>query len=98
MPFICAIPEDVLRKERAAARALRDTSWWKRKRASGRCHYCGAKVAPRDLTMDHLVPLVRGGTSTKQNIVPACKECNSRKKYLLPLEWEAYLTALSGEE
>ena len=36
--------------------------------------------------MDHLIPLVRGGKSTKGNIVPACKDCNNKKKYALP--WE----------
>lgn len=38
--------------------------------------------------MDHLIPLVRGGKSTKNNLVPACKECNMKKKYALPWEWE----------
>ena len=33
--------------------------------------------------MDHVVPLVRGGRSTKGNVVPACKECNTTKKYKL---------------
>jgi 5-methylcytosine-specific restriction endonuclease McrA len=45
--------------------------------------------------MDHIVPLSRGGKSRKGNIVPACKECNNRKKYLLPIEWEEYLQLLS---
>ena len=36
--------------------------------------------------MDHIVPLVRGGRSTKGNVVPACKACNTGKKYRLP--WE----------
>jgi 5-methylcytosine-specific restriction endonuclease McrA len=45
--------------------------------------------------MDHLVPLARGGKSTKGNVVPACKTCNSQKKQLLPMEWEAYLERLS---
>jgi hypothetical protein len=31
-------------------------------------------------------------------VVPACKECNSRKKYLLPMEWEEYLKGVKGEE
>jgi len=30
--------------------------------------------------MDHLVPLARGGKSIKANLVPACKECNTKKK------------------
>ncbi|MGE5238012.1 MAG: HNH endonuclease [Chloroflexota bacterium] len=98
MLFVPEIPQEDLRKERALARALRGSTWWKRKRATGRCYYCGAHVSPGNLTMDHLVPLVRGGRSTKNNIVAACKECNSRKKYLLPLEWETYLTSLSGDD
>jgi 5-methylcytosine-specific restriction enzyme A len=27
--------------------------------------------------------------------VPACKECNNKKKYLIPVEWEEYLRSLS---
>jgi 5-methylcytosine-specific restriction endonuclease McrA len=48
-------------------------------------------VAHSDLTMDHLVPLSRGGRSTKENLVPSCKTCNNLKKTMLPLEWEEYL-------
>ncbi len=43
------------------------------------------------LTMDHLVPLGRGGTSVRGNVVPACKDCNKRKKAMLPVEWQEYL-------
>jgi len=45
--------------------------------------------------MDHVVPLTRGGKSTKGNLVPACKACNSKKKYLLPIEWDEYLKGLA---
>lgn len=41
--------------------------------------------------MDHIVPIVRGGKSTKGNVVPACKECNAKKKYQLLMEWEDYI-------
>jgi 5-methylcytosine-specific restriction endonuclease McrA len=44
--------------------------------------------------MDHVVPLIRGGKSTRGNIVPACKECNSKKQSLLPWEWDDYLQNL----
>ena len=77
-----------IRRERAKARELRQSQWWKRRRAEGLCHYCGKKVPPKDLTMDHLVPLIRGGRSTKGNLVPACKECNSKKKHQLAFEWQ----------
>jgi 5-methylcytosine-specific restriction endonuclease McrA len=43
------------------------------------------------LSMDHIVPIIRGGKTTKGNVVPVCKECNNKKKYLLPVEWETYL-------
>lgn len=42
-----------------------------------RCAYCNCK--PRVLTMDHVVPLSKGGHHTAANIVPACQSCNSRK-------------------
>ena len=93
--FLVETSPEVIRREKEKARALRKSQWWQRKLAKGECYYCRRKVAPADLTMDHLVPLVRGGRSTRGNVVPACKACNSRKKYLLPMEWEEYLIGLT---
>ncbi len=47
--------------------------------------------------MDHVVPLSRGGLTTKSNLVPCCKTCNNQKRELLPLEWEEYLEHLRQE-
>ena len=96
--FIAEATDEEIRREKARARELRATGWWKRKRALGRCHYCGGAFKPAELTMDHLVPVVRGGKSVKANLVPACKDCNNKKKYLLPSEWEEYLERLKDEE
>ena len=82
--------EKDIKRERVRARYLRGTRWWRQRCAQGRCYYCGSSVGPSNLTMDHVVPLIRGGRSVKGNLVPACKECNNRKKYLLPMEWEEY--------
>lgn len=91
-------PDDAeIRAERNKARDLRKTRWWQQKTAPGICHYCGNQVAFKDLTMDHLVPLARGGRSTKDNLVPCCKTCNNRKKSMLPLEWEEYVEGLTRE-
>ncbi len=79
-----------IRRERAKARELRKSRWWQRKTASGKCHYCGKVFSHRNLTMDHLVPLGRGGRSNKDNLVPSCKPCNTKKKSMLPLEWEEF--------
>jgi len=93
-PFISYVTDEELRKEKRRAQALRKSPWWKRKCAEGVCYFCGKKINPKELTMDHIVPLIRGGKSLKGNIVPACKECNSKKKYLLPVEWEEYMKSL----
>jgi 5-methylcytosine-specific restriction endonuclease McrA len=90
------VDEATLRRERRKARELRQTQWWKRRCAKGICHYCGRPTPARELTMDHIVPLARGGRSTKGNCVPACKDCNNRKKSLLPMEWEIYLERLKN--
>lgn len=94
-PFITDVTSADLKREREKARELRKSGWWKRKLAAGICHYCGRQVGARRLTMDHVVPLVRGGRSTRGNVVPACKECNSKKQLLLPVEWEEYLRRLA---
>ncbi len=87
-PWIAVLSDDEIKRERAKARELRQSQWWKRRRAAGICHYCGGKFPVRELTMDHLVPLVRGGRSTKGNLVPACKDCNTKKQHRLAFEWE----------
>jgi len=85
-----------IKKEKEKARRLRRTHWWNNKIQNGVCFYCTREVGREQLTMDHVVPLSRGGKSRKGNIVAACKECNTNKKYLLPVEWEEYLRTLSG--
>ena len=83
--------DDELRREKHKARDLRASQWWKRRVARGLCHYCGKRFAPQMLTMDHVVPLSRGGKSVKGNVVPCCKACNTAKKTKLPMEWDAVM-------
>lgn len=47
-----------------------------------RCAYCGRR---KPLTMDHIVPVVSGGSHTSDNIIPACQSCNSSKGSKPPL-------------
>jgi len=55
-------------------------------RDRNRCQYCGKVFAQRELNLDHVVPLSRGGRSEWTNVVTACVPCNSRKGSRLPLE------------
>lgn len=96
--FNAGATDGEIKREKAKARELRSSAWWKRRRSEGVCYFCGKKVHPAEITMDHLVPLIRGGESIKGNIVPACKDCNNKKKHMLPFEWEEYMERLKTKE
>jgi 5-methylcytosine-specific restriction endonuclease McrA len=96
--FVIEVTDTEIARERAIAKRLRHSQWWRQKLSKGLCYYCNRSVPQKELTMDHLVPIIRGGKSVKNNLVPACKECNNKKKYLLPLEWDEYLHRLSIED
>ncbi len=72
--------------ERQRARSLRESAWWRQQLQAGVCHYCGQHVGAAALTLDHVVPVARGGRSTKGNVVPACASCNASKRCLTPAE------------
>jgi len=46
------------------------------KKANGLCYYCGKKAK---LTLDHVIPLSKGGLHELSNLVAACSPCNSSK-------------------
>lgn len=47
------------------------------------CVYCGKEItSDGDLTLDHVIPLSKGGKSNKENLVLACKACNGEKANL----------------
>ena len=78
--------ERQIARESEKARQLRKSAWWQAQLDRGVCHYCGRKFTREELTMDHVVPVVRGGKSNKSNVVVCCKDCNNAKKYLTPAE------------
>lgn len=60
------------------------TALLRRMQARGHiCLYCGGPPE----TLDHVVPLVRGGTNHEGNLAPACRRCNGGKGGLLVVEW-----------
>lgn len=96
--FISEVSEQDVRREREKSRELRRSRWWRNRLAQGHCHWCGGTFPAEELTMDHIVPISRGGRATRNNVVPACKECNNKKKYLLPMEWEQYVNGVRTTE
>jgi len=56
------------------------------------CQYCGLRAIASELTIDHVVPISRGGAAkTWENQVVACKRCNGRKANHLPAEVHLHL-------
>jgi len=54
-----------------------------------KCAYCGCEFDENTLpTRDHIIPISRGGDNVKENIVPACKSCNSKKHNKIILKKE----------
>lgn len=54
--------------------------WRSLARAAMAAHpYCAGCGATSDLTVDHVVPIARGGTPTPENLQVLCRSCNSAK-------------------
>jgi 5-methylcytosine-specific restriction endonuclease McrA len=68
----------------------RNTPRWTRRgvfvRDDNRCAYCGRLLKRGELTVDHVIPVSRGGGSTWGNTVTACAPCNQRKADRTPHE------------
>ena len=48
-------------------------------RSKGRCHYCDIELRISEATMDHRLPVSRGGRTVLDNLVLACESCNRTK-------------------
>ncbi len=64
----------------------------------GKCAYCG--ITPEELTMDHYVPLRHPDCSgtVVSNVLPACRSCNSSKKYADAFHWMVRMFGLEKAE
>lgn len=51
------------------------------------CLYCGSR---ENITLDHVIPLARGGTHSIGNLVPACRPCNVSKHTKTIMEWRVW--------
>lgn len=54
------------------------------------CQYCGNYFKTHELTFDHIIPRARGGRTTWENIVAACRGCNTAKGHKMPHEVNMY--------
>ena len=54
------------------------------------CQYCGDRFRTQELTFDHVIPRSRGGITSWDNIVTACRCCNTKKGHRMPHECSMY--------
>ena len=48
----------------------------------GCCMYCGKNLSVAEATIDHIIPLSRGGYTEDENLTVCCYECNQNKETL----------------
>jgi len=57
------------------------------------CPYCCRALAPREKTLDHIIPVSRGGSHSLGNVRVCCRSCNSSKRDRTLLEWASSKSA-----
>lgn len=61
------------------------------------CIYCSEILTTETISLDHIVPLKRGGSTSSLNLTCICKKCNRRKGELTHLEYAALLSYLENK-
>ena len=57
------------------------------KSTGGKCACCGCKLTTKTLTVEHIIPISRGGKNDMENLTALCETCNKDKSNLLP--WQS---------
>lgn len=63
-------------------------------KAGGRCALCGRKITLSEMTLDHIVPLDRGGEDSVRNLQCACRVCNQFKANIKPEDFMERITTI----
>ena len=60
------------------------------------CRYCGIPLTKLTVTLDHVIPVSKGGTNDMDNLVASCKPCNHAKDSMSVEEFLAYRARMQG--
>ena len=95
IPSILAIKGAKADRQRISERRRNSRALFKRDNYM--CAYCGHYFHERDLTVDHVMPVSRGGNSGWENLISACSPCNNKKRdrtpeeAKMPLKYKPYM-------
>lgn len=64
------------------------------KKTGGICAFCGKKLTTKTMTVDHIIPISRGGTNDLDNLTPLCEEHNKQKRNLLFMPITYYIALI----
>lgn len=65
-------------------------------KCQGHCAYCGCALEYKDMQVDHIVPLKRGGPDDIKNMLPSCRSCNHYKATMTAEEYKRYVEGIPG--
>ena len=80
--------DDIYKKRKAYSSDVRRILYI---HANGKCAICGKPLQLQDVSLDHCIPLSRGGVDDIENLEITHKSCNSIKSNLLPEELSSEL-------
>lgn len=63
-------------------------------RQNEKCAYCGQRKQLKRMTVDHIIPLSKGGTDDIENLQCTCKKCNRLKDDMLPHEFTEFIRGM----
>jgi 5-methylcytosine-specific restriction endonuclease McrA len=89
-PILIRLNEHVRRARLKNASGLCTVEQWESRLAfyGWKCYYCGSNT---NITIDHRIPISRGGSNWPANLVPACLGCNSSKRDKTEKEFKMWL-------
>ena len=61
------------------------------RRDNGKCAYCGRHRNIKYMTIDHIIPISKGGTDDMSNLQCTCKACNNLKEDMFPSEFTDFI-------
>ena len=97
-PFSVAVGKARLRAEELHVLSTLTTDEWRRvvEASDFYCHLCGEKTileirSPERLSLDHVLPMIRGGENTVENVLPAHRRCNQLRSDMTLEEFDLWL-------
>jgi hypothetical protein len=103
-PYSVAVQKAHLRAKELGVESTLTTEEWKKvvEERNFCCHLCEEKTvldlkSPWRLSLDHILPMARGGKNTAENVLPAHRRCNQSRLDMTMVEFDEWLVLIYGK-